>query len=196
MAGFSQIYLKNIKLKHKSKIFVAIALICFFSTIKYHLRFNENRKFHELSNVNFKSSIDAKLIDEKLSGLNWISPFKKNPKEEIDLAKLTKKVLKEERRNKMVITDFQFFSAILDENLNSPSRTFDDISYPKKKNKYYEKYKIFLINKIKKNNIEVIYIVNLDIADEKLILHDYIGANCLKKKIISKELKKFELKKC
>ena len=47
-----------------------------------------------------------------------------------------------------------------------------------------------------KNNIEVIYIVNLDIADEKLILHDYIGANCLKKKIISKELKKFELKKC
>ena len=32
LAGFSQIYLKNIKLKHKGKIFIVIALICFFST--------------------------------------------------------------------------------------------------------------------------------------------------------------------
>ena len=115
MAGFSQIYLKNIKLKHKGKIFIVIALICFFSTIKYHLRFNENRKFHELSHVDFSSSIHASTIDEKLSGLNWISPFNKNPNEEINLAKFAKKVLKKDKRNKMVITDFQFFSAILNE---------------------------------------------------------------------------------
>ena len=92
LAGFSQIYLKNIKLKHKSKIFIAIVLICFFSTIKYHVRFNENRKFHELSHVDFSSSIDASAIDKKLSGLNWISPFNKNPDEEINLAKFAKKV--------------------------------------------------------------------------------------------------------
>ena len=137
LAGFSQIYLKNIKLKHKSKIFIAIALICFFSTIKYHLRFNENRKFHELSHVDFSSSIEAATIDEKLSGLNWVSPFNKNPNEEINLAKLAKKILKKDKRNKMVITDFQFFSAILNEKLNSPSRSYDLISYPGKKNKYF-----------------------------------------------------------
>ena len=196
LAGFSQIYLKNIKLKHKSKIFIAIVLICFFSTMKYHLRFNENRKFHDLSHVDFSSSINAAIIDEKLSGLNWISPFNKNPNEEIDLAKFAKKVLKEDKRNKMVITDFVFFSAILDEKLNSPSRSYDTISYPGKKNKYFKKYKVFLLNSIKEKNIEVIYMINFDNADENLILYDFIDKNCLEREIISQQLKKFKLKKC
>ena len=74
LAGFSQIYLKNIKLKHKGKIFIVIALICSFSTIKYHLRFNEERKFHELTNVNFEQSISAHRIHKKLTGLKWITP--------------------------------------------------------------------------------------------------------------------------
>ena len=196
LAGFSQIYLKNINLKHEGKIFIAIALICFFSTIKYHVRFNENRKFHELSYVDFSSSIDASTIDKKLSGLNWISPFNKNPNEEINLAKLTKKILKKDKRNKMVITDFQFFSAILNEKLNSPSRSYDTISYPGKKNKYFKKYKTFLLGNIKQKNIKVIYMVNFDNADENLILYDYIDRDCLEREIISKELKKFELNKC
>jgi len=196
LAGFSQIYLKKIKLKHKSKIFIAIVLICFFATIKYHVRFNENRKFHELSNVDFSSSIDAAIIDEKLSGLNWISPFNKNANEEINLAKSTKTILKKDKRNKMVITDFQFFSAILNEKLNSPSRSYDTISYPGKKNKYFKKYKAFLLGIIKEKNIEVIYMVNFDNADENLILYDFIDKDCLEREIISKELKKFELNKC
>ena len=196
LAGFSQIYLKNIKLKHESKIFIAILLICFFSTIKYHLRFNENRKFHDLSHVDFSSSINAAIIDEKLSGLNWISPFNKNPDEEINLAKFAKKVLKNDKRNKMVITDFVFFSAILDEKLNSPSRSYDTISYPGKKNKYFKKYKAFLLNRIKEKKIEVIYMINFDNADENLILYDFIDKDCLDRQIISKQLKKFELRKC
>ena len=196
LAGFSQIYLKKINLKHEGKIFVAIALICFISTIKYHVRFNENRKFHELNYVDFSSSIDASIIDKKLSGLNWISPFNKNPNEEINLAKLTKKILKKDKRNKMVITDYQFFSAILNEKLNSPSRSYDTISYPGKKNKYFKKYKAFLLNNIEEKNIEVIYMVNFDNADENLILYDFIDKDCLERKIISKQLKKFELNKC
>ena len=196
LTGFSQIYLKNIKLKHESKIFIAILLICFFSTIKYHLRFNENRKFHDLSHVDFSSSINAAIIDEKLSGLNWISPFNKNPNEEINLAKFAKKVLKKDKRNKMVITDFVFFSAILDEKLNSPSRSYDAISFPGKKNKYFKKYKAFLLNRIKEKKIEVIYMINFDNADENLILYDFIDKDCLDREIISKQLKKFELKKC
>ena len=196
MTGFSQIYLKDINLKHKTKIFMAIALICFFSTTKYHFRFNENRKFHELSHVDFNSSIDAKVIDIKLSGLNWISPFNENPNVEINLAKNAKKILKSDKRNKMLITDFQFFSAILDEKLNSPSRTYDTISYPGKKNKYFEEYKTFLLKQIKKKNIQVIYMINFDNADENLILYDFIDKNCLEREVISQQLKKFKLKKC
>ena len=39
--------------------------------------------------------------------------------------------LKNDQANKMLITEYNFFSSILGENLNSPSRTYDDISYPK-----------------------------------------------------------------
>ena len=196
LCAFSQIYLSNIKFNYKKSVFVLIAVICLFVTFKYHLRFNENRKFHELSYVDFNSSINAEAIDEKLSGLNWVSPFNSNPKEEIELAKLSKKILQQDTRNKMVLTDYLFFSAILDEKLHSPSRTYDPISYPSKKNKYFQKYKLFFLNKIKENKIQVIYMINFDGVDENLVLYDYLGKNCLIKETISKEIKKFEFKKC
>ena len=65
-----------------------------------------------------------------------------------------------------------------------------------KKNKYFKKYKAFLLNRTKEKNIEVIYMVNFDNADENLILYDFIDKDCLERKIISKQLKKFELNKC
>ena len=198
LTGFSHIYFKDTKIKNnnKNKIFIFIVIVCFLITFKYHLRFNENRKFHELSNVNFNSSVDATEIDKRLFGLNWISPVNKNPKVEISLANLAKKILKEEKKNKMVITDYQFFSALLGQQLNSPSRSFDTISYPGKNNKYFERYKSFLLNKVKKNNVEVIYLINFDLADENHILYDFINKNCLEKEIVSKQLKRFVLKKC
>ena len=44
-------------------------LLCLFTTAKYHIRFNENRKFHELHNTNFNLALSANTIDKKLSGL-------------------------------------------------------------------------------------------------------------------------------
>ena len=86
LTAFSQISLIDTKLKYKNLIFLILISLCLFATLKYHLRFNENRKFHELENVDFKLSIDAKKIDKKLSGLKWITPeFKNNPGEEIQL---------------------------------------------------------------------------------------------------------------
>ena len=38
--------------------------------------------------------------------------------------------------------------------------------------------------------------VNFDNADENHILYDFIDKDCLERKIISKQLKKFELNKC
>ena len=37
---------------------------------------------------------------------------------------------------------------------------------------------------------------NFDNADENLILYDFIDKDCLDREIISKQLKKFELRKC
>ena len=45
----------------------------------------------ELYNANFDLSIEAKKIDNKFSGLKWISPYyKNNPSEEIDSIKKIK----------------------------------------------------------------------------------------------------------
>jgi hypothetical protein len=173
-----------------------IVLICFFATSKYHLRFNENRKFHELNNVNFELAIGAEAIDKKLLSLNWITPFSDDPKEDLEFTKIAKEVLTKDNRKKMVLTDHLFFSAILEEKLFSPSRTYDNISYPGKKNKYFKYYKNFFLDKIKKNNIEVIYTLNLDNADESFLLYNFIDRKCITKTIIFKEIKRFELNKC
>ena len=65
LTAFSQISLTDSKLKFKKPICFIIVLICLFATFKYHLRYNENRKFHELKNVNFELAVDAKKIHKK-----------------------------------------------------------------------------------------------------------------------------------
>ena len=127
-----------------------IIILCLVATFKYHERFNINRKFHELNYVTTSNSINGSNIHNKLKGINWISPYFKNPQEEIDILTISLKILKEENKNKMMITQYNFFSSLLEEKLFSPSRTFDSISYPKKNTRYYNKYKNHLISIIKK----------------------------------------------
>ena len=71
-------------------------------------------------------------FSENLKSLNWISPYFENPDEELKILKNLHDILKNDKSNKMLITEYNFFSSILSENLNTPSRTFDNISYPKK----------------------------------------------------------------
>ena len=70
-----------------------------FVVSKYHIRFNENRKFHELNYVDFNLSTDAKKIDRKFFGLKWITPeYKNSPEEEINILNETKLYLKNDNR--------------------------------------------------------------------------------------------------
>ena len=55
----------------------------------------------------------------------------------------------------MLITDYNFYSSLTEQKLHSPSRTYDNISYPEKDNKFYIDYKNFFIKKLKMNNIEI-----------------------------------------
>ena len=122
-----------------------------FATIKYHIRFNENRKFHELNNVNFKLFENAKKIDKIFFGLKWITPkYKNEPSEEIALINEIKLYLLNDERRKMLMTNYSIFSATLEQKLYSPSRwfIFDGTDYPLKGNKYFESYRNLL------NNIE------------------------------------------
>ena len=44
--------------KYKSLIF-GILIFCLFVTYKYHLRFNVDRKFHDLQNTNLENTVNA-----------------------------------------------------------------------------------------------------------------------------------------
>tara|TARA_Y100000310_G_C20688153_1_gene820446 strand:- start:801 stop:2384 length:1584 start_codon:yes stop_codon:yes gene_type:complete len=197
--AFLKIYLNNNLDKFKTIIFLIILILSFFITAKYHLRFNEHRKFHELINVNFDLSKEAYLIDKKLRGLKWITPYyKDNPEGEINFLKYTLETLKKDKRKKMVITNYLFFSTILNEKLYSPSRTYTlgGISFPVKGNKYFLKYKSYFSEIIKNNKIKVIYIISSDYIVEDRFVYDYLDKACINEHSFTKQLKKFEIAKC
>ena len=74
LAGFAQIEIDSQK-KNIKKYFTLISIfLCLTLTYKYHYRFNVDRKFHELSSINFSESIDAVNLDKKFKGLRWITP--------------------------------------------------------------------------------------------------------------------------
>ena len=93
-------------------------------------------------------------IDRKFIGLRWMTPeFKDNPIEEINFINEIKTYLKDDIRNKMVMTNYSFFSALLEKKLFSTTRwhIFDGTDYPQKNSKYFLSYKKLLINSIKDN---------------------------------------------
>ena len=64
---------------------VEIISLCIFSVTKYHLRFNEQRKFNELEKVDTSKAIDAVKLSSQLKGLKWITYFyPNNPEKEIE----------------------------------------------------------------------------------------------------------------
>ena len=198
LTAFSQISLTDSKLKFKRPICLIVVLICLFATFKYHLRYNEHRKFHELKNVNFELAINAKKIHKKLSGLKWITPqFKTNPTEEINVINRIESILKKDTRNKMVITNYSFFSIILDQKLHSPSRVYtgDGTTHPLRGSEYVAKYKEIMDNIILRNNISVIYVINA--VDKNTNFH-YINLyqNCFEEISLFSQLKSYELKNC
>ena len=195
LTAFSHISLNVYRLNSTSPVYVAIIIICLFITAKYHLRFNEDRKFHELSYVNFELASQGKKIDKKLTGLKWITPeFKNNPNEEIILINEAKTYLSNDHRNKMVMTHYSFFSAILDQKLFSPSKWYlsDGTTHPVKESKYFTDYKNLITNIIRENNIKVIYTISV----ESWNIYNYVNSSCFQEKKITEILISYELKDC
>ena len=119
----------------------------------------------------------------------------KNPEEEINLINQIQTHLKKDSRNKMVMTNYSFFSAILDQNFFSPFRAYadDGTTHPIKDNKYNKKYKKLIIDLIKKNKILVIYIIN---PLDNNSIYNYIDQNCFEEFSVFENLKGYELKDC
>ena len=138
----------------------------------------------ELSGIDISKSVNAGKIHPMFNNLKWITLFySKNPEKEIQYLVKIKNEMNSDNRNKIVVTDYQFFSSLLDLKFNSPNKWYDDLSIPNNKNKYFKQYKNFFIKKLKENKIEVIYFVGLKkfnflknlINDEECILEKNIN---------------------
>ena len=172
--------IKNFDIKNKKYFSIILIIFTIFITVKYHYRFNETRKFHELENVDLTKSIPALEIHRDLRGLEWITPsFADDPSKEILILKQTKSRIEIISHEIMFITHYLFLDSITKKKLNSPSRVFtlDGASIPITGNRLHADYKRFLINKIKSKDIKEIYFLKHETLSTRNVT-DYIDKRC------------------
>lgn len=130
---------------------IIIFLIIFF-TIKFHYRYNIDRKFMELQNLDInKESVDASSLDTSFNSLKWINPaFRDSPNNEIQYLVEVKNDLLKSKESKMVVSHYQFFSILTKEDLNIPNRWyFPNNTFPSSAdNFYYKDYVNFIKKKL------------------------------------------------
>ena len=180
--------------KYLNKNFINIFLVflLIFATIKFHVRFNENKKFMELENINLDIAIDAKSLHESVKGVKWITPYNNNPKKEIQNLNDIKKIILLDNSKKIIISDYQILPSILKLKTTAPNKWFDSMSVPDKKNKYFREYKEFFQNNLKDQKIETIYVYKID---KKKYLQDFL-TNCLVSENFEKNILKIKVKTC
>jgi len=193
LAAFSHIYLINY---FNKKYFIYILIItCLFSVTKYHLRFNEQKKFMDLSNVNLDLAVKGESIHPMFKGLKWITPFyPNNPNIEVKNLIEIREYITTDQKKKIIISDYQFLSAISNLKISSPNKWYDDMSVPSKKNKYFYFYKDFFVNSLKKNDIKNIYAVG---TDKHLYFMDFFDdKSCIKSKAINEMFTIYDINEC
>ena len=67
----------KLNISYKNITYFAIFL-CILITLKYHFRFNENRKFHELANVDL-SNVEVN-FENFFKGLRWVTQILRTQK--------------------------------------------------------------------------------------------------------------------
>ncbi len=195
-SGLAHLYVdKELKLRKILSTF--LIFLCLGATIKYHMRFNVDRKFHELQGVDISNNINAGILSKNFTNLKWVTPRASNAEQltdEINYLKNMKILLKKDNSSKIIYTHYSFFSVILNNNVHSPSRWFpkDGSGFPIKDSKFFKKYEQLLIYIISKKDIKNVYILK-DVSEK--MFTDYINNNCYKKISDSKDYKKFKINK-
>jgi len=187
LLGFSHIYFKK-NFTNKIHVIYLLIFLGIGSTIYNKFNYIDNRKFMELADVNLKTSLNAISLDSRLKNLKWINPaYPNNPKKEIEYIKNSIKFIKKDSRKKMIITEYQFISSLMPDNVYSPSRTYlqNGASHPLKGDKQFETYKSFFINQIIKNDIKIIYTIK---PLDSYVYFSILDENCVQKNKINEIL--------
>ena len=151
----------------------------------------------ELESVNFSLAKDASKLDARLKGLKWITPhYPNDPQYEINLLINVKNFLSSIKEEKIIITDYQFFSSLLDNEFPSPNKWYDDLSIPNKQSKYHSLHKDFFLSKIKNNKIKYIYFIGKN--KHTMIFFNQLAFenDCIVSKNINELLTEFNINKC
>ena len=187
----------RIKSYDNKNIFIFLFIILnVFVTLKYHERFNVDRKFMDLENINKSTFIKSEKISNNLKGLKWITfEYQNNSKREIQLLEETINFLKDNKNKSFIISNYQFILTEINHDIYSPNRwyTNDGVSFPLEKNKYRKEYKEFFKDKIIKNDIKKIFTIYP--LNEKAF--DFVlDKNCFKTSKINNILVKHDLLNC
>ena len=197
LSGFSHIYYLKY-FKNNKYIYFVLILLSISSTIYYGVKYIDKRDFMDLRKISMENSIDAKILDEKLSGLKWKTPlYPENPQLEISNLKEAISVIKNDNRKKIIVTDYQFISVILSTYDYSPNKYwFKHHAYPSSKDhKYFERYRNFIISKLKENKIEIIYTIK-PLWGEDDVLETILSDKCVEKSTVTEILDSQLLLKC
>ena len=193
--GLIQVKINKIHKFRNTLIFLVILLNIFIS-VKYHYRFNVDRKFIELENVDKSLSINSSAISSRLKGLKWITISSSNEiKNEAQLLKDSINFLQNNKDESLIISYYQFILTDIDHSFYPPNRwhTDDGVSYPLKTNKFYPLYKSFYKEKLAKYKIKKIFpLYPLNENDFNFVL----DKDCIKTTKINKLLLKHDLLKC
>ncbi len=191
-AGMGHYFLINYF--NSQKLIYFLIFIIIISTVKFHLRFNIDKKFMELNNIDIDLAIDGKKIHPKFSGLKWITPnYPTNPMKEVFLLKKTKEQITSENRRKIIISDYQFLPYILNLKHFAPNKWFDNLSVPNKKSFFFKKYKFFFTNKLKEQKVEIIFIIG---KNKMNYLDKVFIDNCFTKENINEITFKLDISNC
>ena len=183
----------------KNVILFTLIITTFLITLKYHERFNIDRKFHELQNVNLNSSISSSQISKSLYPLKWITPSFKDPEKELLIIKKFLKQIDNETGNILLITNYNFIDSITEKKLFMVSRNYDDVTIPSKDNKFFLSFKNQFTKKINENNIEKILIFspkkNMSLKFKNNLL-SYLEEKCFDEQNLDFGIDKIIFKKC
>ena len=177
---------------NKKPVLIFLVSILIISTIKFHLRFNENKKFMELNNVDLNLAVKAENFDKSLKGLKWITPNNISPAEEIENLIEIKEIILSDKTKKIIITDYQIFPSILKLKNIAPNKWFDPLSVPSRDNKYFNTYKNFFIESLRDQKIKTLFIIK----DKEEYLKNIFKNDCYEKVNINKNLSKIIIEKC
>jgi len=198
LVGFAHVFILKSYKNSKNYFLYSIIALSIISTSYYEYKYIHKRDFMDLRKANFDNTINAKIIDSKLSGLNWVScHFPDNPKREISNLLEAIDIIKNDKRKKSIITEYQFISVILSIYDYSPSQVWfiNHVANEKKNSRFFKSYNKLLSNQIIKNKIEVAYLVK-PFWQTDLVYEKGLSKDCYKKIQITEILDAYIFQEC